>query len=145
LFFIQACRGDQCDNGAPGRDPIAECFEDDGVQSDAGMFVKRSYSTLGDTEPQQERRISYWSDMYIAYAVVEGYESLRDLNSGSWFMKAVFDVMARYAHTDDLDTLMDNVSQRVLEKERGDGQRQCPEVKKIGWRKKLYFNPGLSE
>lgn len=145
MFFIQACRGDQPDNGTVGRNPITECFGDDGVQSDAGVFVGRSHSGSGDAMKPQERRISSWSDMYIAYAVVEGYESLRDLNTGSWFMKAVFDVMAHKAHNQDLDTLMEYVSERVLERARVDGQRQCPEVKKIGWRKKLFFNPGLSE
>lgn len=146
MFFIQACRGDQPDNGTPGRDPTAEpAVEDDDydeAQSDAGMFRGRE-SGLGRICPT--RRISCWSDTYIAYAVVEGYESLRDLRSGSWFLKAVFDVMARHAHAEDLDTLMERVSERVLEKVRNDGQRQCPEIKKIGWRKKLYFNPGLSE
>ncbi|XP_003737223.2 caspase-2 [Galendromus occidentalis] len=143
LFFIQSCRGGLSDNGVPGRDLIAEAVPgEDGTQSDAGPFKSQGYPGVSRTPSP---RISYWSDTYIAYAVVEGYESLRDLNSGSWFLKAVFDVMANDAHTEHLDTLMDRVSQRVLERVRRDGQRQCPEVKKIGWRKKLFFNPGLSQ
>ncbi|XP_003738201.1 caspase-7-like [Galendromus occidentalis] len=145
LFFIQACRGDLPDNGTSARDRSTCSADGDQVQSDAGAYLDRGDSGLGNIFPLRSRRISCWSDIYIAYAVVGGYESLRDLRSGSWFLKAVFDVMARHAHAEDLDTLMERVSERVLEKVRTDGQRQCPEVTKIGWRKKLFFNPGLSE
>lgn len=125
----------------------------DTVQSDAGVIggtLPRSMVGAGAgagaealARQNPERRIPSWSDMYIAYAVIEGYESLRDSTTGSWFLKAVFDVMARESHRYDLDTLMDRVTKKVIERSRHDGQRQCPEIRKIGWHKKLFFNPGL--
>ncbi|OQR77753.1 caspase Nc-like [Tropilaelaps mercedesae] len=173
IFLIQACRGYLPDNGTSGRqDAISSGLDDLSVsmadvsvnvgakktelyrdQSDAGIIPKtlpRPTSASQTTEASRlgqaaaaERRIPSWSDMYIAYAVIENYESLRDFRTGSWFLKAVYEVMARESWENDLDTLMDRVIKNVLERSSFDGQRQCPEIRKIGWHKKLFFNTGL--
>lgn len=117
IFFIQACRGDEYDNGTKGvRD----------TQDGCDMFG----------------RIPTWTDMYFAYATTPGYVALKNQQIGSWFLSAVYEVFSKNACNLHLHELMDSVADKVTTRSAHDGSKQSPDMTARGWRKKLYFNPG---
>lgn len=120
LFFIQACRGDKRDTG-----PNTTCDK------------------ASDPRPvtPEEPHSSPLSDIYIAYASVPGYVSLRSRVTGSWFLSAVYEIFSKYACTEHLETLMKLVHAEVMTNSAGDGEKQTPSLDTQGWTKKLYFNP----
>ncbi|KAL1433847.1 hypothetical protein MTO96_012186 [Rhipicephalus appendiculatus] len=122
LFFIQACRGSDCDYGT-------DATVDDMLESSAAP----SSSGQQDVNP--------WSDMYIAHATIPGYKSRRSKARGSWFLSTVFEVFSKHAGTMHLDDLMERVSTEIMKKEGAGGRKQTPTVELWGWSKKLYFNP----
>lgn len=117
IFFIQACRGKECDNGT--------------------KFV-------GDTRDGCDMfgRIPSWTDMYFAYATIPGYEALKNEKIGSWFLSAVYEEFCLNACNSHLHDLMDSVANKVTTMSAHDGARQTTEMRARGWTKKLYFNPG---
>ncbi|KAH7944013.1 hypothetical protein HPB52_014301 [Rhipicephalus sanguineus] len=129
LFFIQACRGDDWDNGT---------YVKVGASSDAAPLA--ADAPLSSSLLRQ-KSIMTWSDMYIAYAAVLRYRSYRNLEEGSWFLSAVYKVFSKHAGTMHLGKLMERVHDEVLEKSTDDGERQTPVVETLGWKKELYFNP----
>ncbi|XP_065310770.1 caspase-7-like isoform X1 [Dermacentor albipictus] len=129
LFFIQACRGSKFDSGT--YDSIVY------DTADAGPFkVPESVSS-------SKERMATWSDMYIAYATIPGYTALKNNERGSWFLSAVYTVFSEHASTMHLEKLMHRVHDAVMRWSSHDGSKQTPSVELVGWRKKLYFNPGF--
>ncbi|XP_077511072.1 caspase-2-like [Amblyomma americanum] len=129
LFFIQACRGGKDDSGTK-----AIVFD----TPDAGRIPEGAPESM----PSHER-MATWSDMYIAYATIPGYKALKNRVIGSWFLLAVYTVFCENACTMHLEKLMHRVQDQVLNRYSHDGGRQTPSMELHGWRKKLYFNPGL--
>ncbi|KAH9377846.1 hypothetical protein HPB48_008920 [Haemaphysalis longicornis] len=129
LFFIQACRGDEWDNGT---DDVRET-SDSSHRADEGSRM---------TSRRPSKRIPGVSDMYIAYATIPGYVALKNKQIGSWFLSAVSEVFTKHACTMSLDGLMERVHEKVMSYHAHDGSKQTPTVSKHGWRKGLFFNPG---
>lgn len=117
IFFIQACRGEDSDNGTRAvRD----------TPDTADIFG----------------RIPSWTDMYFAYATIPGYEALKNEQIGSWFLSAVYEVFSHNACDSHLEDLMRSVALKVTTRLAHDGAKQTPEWTARGWTKQLYFNPG---
>ncbi|XP_077535208.1 uncharacterized protein LOC144147054 isoform X3 [Haemaphysalis longicornis] len=130
LFFIQACRGDQWDNGI---DDVRETSDTShGADEDSRMTSRRP-----------SKRMPGVSDMYIAYATIPGYVALKNKQIGSWFLSAVSEVFTEHACTTSLDGLMERVHEKVMSYDAHDGSKQTPSVSKHGWRMGLFFNPGI--
>ncbi|KAL1478818.1 hypothetical protein MTO96_052367, partial [Rhipicephalus appendiculatus] len=107
LFFIQACRGDDWDDGT---DAITQDADPRPVPVEEPPLS----SPIGQTP------LNPWSDMYIAYASIPGYISLRNRAFGSWFLSAVYQVFSEHAGTDHLEQLMKLVHHEVLQRSSDD-------------------------
>lgn len=161
LFFIAGSRGCMWDNGIRGLLETSGANEVSDEHSEASScetpprddksgHVRETTSTV-EARPehclpsswQEQKPTTSCSDMYIAYATRDGYGSVKYPNTGSWFLSAVSEVFSQHACTLSLDGLMRKVSQNVMDRSAHDGRKQTPSVTTIGWRKELYFNPGL--
>ncbi|XP_026480652.1 caspase-1-like [Ctenocephalides felis] len=89
IFFIQACQGDQLDEGVT----LSNRTETDGS----------AYSY----------RIPSQADFLIAYSTIPGYYSWRNTTNGSWFMQALCNELQLNGKTRDLLTLLTFVCRRV--------------------------------
>ncbi|XP_076982196.1 caspase-7 isoform X2 [Tamandua tetradactyla] len=73
LFFIQACRGTEFD---------------DGIQVDSG--------SVNDTDANPQYKIPVEADFLFAYSTVPGYYSWRNPGRGSWFVQALCSILNEY-------------------------------------------------
>ncbi|XP_046816165.1 caspase-1-like [Vespa crabro] len=93
LFFIQACRGDQLDNG---------------------VIVQQSgYVDVTDSRTADSYSIPTFSDIMVAYSTQDGFYSWRNPDNGSWFIQAICEEFNIHGRTLDLLTLMTFVNRRV--------------------------------
>ncbi|XP_037661040.1 caspase-7 isoform X2 [Choloepus didactylus] len=70
LFFIQACRGTELD---------------DGIQADSG--------SVNDMDANPRYKIPVEADFLFAYSTVPGYYSWRNPGRGSWFVQALCSIL----------------------------------------------------
>ncbi|KAK2587623.1 hypothetical protein KPH14_003748 [Odynerus spinipes] len=102
-------------------------------------------------EVREIRKTPDESDFLIAYATVEGHYSFRDILSGSWFIKEVYNVLDAYGRKYDLLTLLTFVAQQIalnyvsntLHPETHD-KKQVPSIVNTLVRR-LYFFPEEAE
>ncbi|KAK3105001.1 hypothetical protein FSP39_014925 [Pinctada imbricata] len=101
LVFIQACRGEQYDEGVT-------------MTQDATAEIQRSMQRirLGSTVPDsnQETKEPTGAHILIAMATTLDMVSFRNKIYGSWFLQAVVYVFQKFAFQDDLFKLMIKVS-----------------------------------
>ncbi|XP_018419982.1 PREDICTED: caspase-7 isoform X2 [Nanorana parkeri] len=76
LFFIQACRGSEFD---------------DGIQTDSGPA-----NDSMETDANPRYKIPVEADFLFAYSTVPGYYSWRNPGRGSWFVQALCGVLTQY-------------------------------------------------
>ncbi|RWS22724.1 cell death protein 3-like protein [Leptotrombidium deliense] len=130
MFFIQACRGDAYDYGVVDPASAADAVPRPSPVADTGVPI-----------------LPTATDTLICYSTVEGYVSLRNETTGSWFGDAMGKVFVDHACDEDIETLLKRVNNRMLRRESlmVDRVKQALEVVLRGWRKQLYFNPGIFE
>ncbi|XP_077561691.1 caspase-3-like [Haemaphysalis longicornis] len=133
LFFIQACRGGKLDAGTAKHVPR--------IVVDAYPLPSNTESDPGTRGGFQ--RMPAWTDIYICYVLNSNYKAHRNTATRSWFLSAVCSVFSQRACDMHLLDLMLYVQRRMLERASFDGIRQTPCSSCLGWRKDLYFNPGL--
>uniref|UniRef100_L7M0M7 Putative caspase apoptotic cysteine protease n=1 Tax=Rhipicephalus pulchellus TaxID=72859 RepID=L7M0M7_RHIPC len=120
LFFIQACRGDRRDPGAPA----------------AGL--DRADST-------QTYMIPNHADILVAYSTVPGFLSWRNTVQGSWFIQALCPVLQEQADSMDLLSMLTVVNCHVaLKFESPTGEKQVPLVTSSLLRQ-VWFKPKKGE
>lgn len=90
LFFIQACRGTELD---------------DGIQADSGP--------MNDTDASPRAKIPVEADFLFAYSTVPGYYSWRNPGSGSWFAQALCSTLNEYGKSLDILQILTRVNYRV--------------------------------
>ncbi|XP_071384600.1 caspase-3-like [Centroberyx affinis] len=95
LFFIQACRGSDLDDGAS---PALESDDFDETDSVA---------------EQQSERIPVGADFLYAYSTAPGYYSWRNTSNGSWFMQALCEMLQRHSKELELMQIMTRVNRKV--------------------------------
>ncbi|XP_070574148.1 caspase-7-like [Ptychodera flava] len=121
LFFIQACRGTDFDDGVV----VKSDDEPDGIGMDSHGFALDQ-------------------DFLLAFATVNGYYSWRNRKNGSWFIQALCDVFSRHSNTLDLLSMMTRVNNSVAftyqSSQSTGGKKQIPcMISKLT--KDLYFTP----
>lgn len=87
LFFIQACRGSELDDGAT--------IETDSVAE------------------EKSERIPVEADCLYAYSTAPGYYSWRNTANGSWFMQALCEMLQRHSGKLELMQIMTRVNRKV--------------------------------
>ncbi|EDO31855.1 predicted protein, partial [Nematostella vectensis] len=113
VFFLQACRGAK-------KELVA-------VESDSEPVPIRHSGLPSD------------SDFLICYASSPGYESYRNPELGSWFIRSIVDVFRNFGETEHLMDLMLRVNHRVASLNSNLGHKQMPsEVCMLT--RKVYFN-----
>ncbi|XP_018346795.1 PREDICTED: caspase-1-like [Trachymyrmex septentrionalis] len=90
LFFIQACRGTQLDNG------VTFFHATDSIKSDTLKYSIPAYA-----------------DILVAYSTYDGFFSWRNPDSGSWFIQALCEELDLHGRSRDLLTIMTFVNRRV--------------------------------
>ncbi|XP_031135986.1 caspase-3-like [Sander lucioperca] len=85
LFFIQACRGAELDNG---------------IEADS-------------VDAQTSERIPVEADFLYAYSTAPGYYSWRNTTNGSWFMQALCEMLTRFRGELELMQIMTRVNRKV--------------------------------
>ncbi|XP_073934369.1 caspase-7 isoform X3 [Castor canadensis] len=90
LFFIQACRGTELD---------------DGIQADSGP--------INDMDANPRYKIPVEADFLFAYSTVPGYYSWRNPGSGSWFVQALCSVLDEYGKKLEIMQILTRVNHRV--------------------------------
>uniref|UniRef100_A0AC11DD97 Caspase 7 n=1 Tax=Ovis aries TaxID=9940 RepID=A0AC11DD97_SHEEP len=90
LFFIQACRGTELD---------------DGIQADSGP--------INDTDANPRYKIPVEADFLFAYSTVPGYYSWRNPGSGSWFVQALCSILNEHGKSLEILQILTRVNDRV--------------------------------
>ncbi|NWX72000.1 CASP9 protein, partial [Alca torda] len=133
LFFIQACGGEQRDQGflvdcdSPGDEALGGSLE-----SDATPF----WTLAGGTdEPDAVASLPTPSDILVSYSTFPGFVSWRDALSGSWYVETLDNVLEQYAHSEDLLNMLLRVANAVSAKGR---YKQIPGCFNF-LRKKFFF------
>ncbi|XP_022088795.1 uncharacterized protein LOC110978261 isoform X2 [Acanthaster planci] len=143
LYFVQACNGKLTTALPVVKDgPNASSVDQGPIQH---------YHEIPQVQPDNidDRYLRDLADVHIAYCTTEGYYSLRSETIGSFFIQALCEVFFANAHRDNLDTLMNMVTDRVNDMrgklfdpatKRWILVNQTPQCKKT-LRKALYFFP----
>ncbi|NXA41838.1 CASP9 protein, partial [Eudromia elegans] len=133
LFFIQACGGEQKDQGfeveSDSRGDEAPRFS---VESDATPFQAPSGAS---DELDAVASLPTPSDILVSYSTFPGFVSWRDKSSGSWYVETLDNVLDRYAHSEDLLNMLLRVAHAVSAKGR---YKQIPGCFNF-LRKKFFF------
>ncbi|XP_016122646.1 caspase-7-like [Sinocyclocheilus grahami] len=126
LFFIQACRGSEFD---------------DGVQTDSGP----PNDTI-ETDANPRHTIPVEADFLFAYSTVPGYYSWRNPGRGSWFVQALCNVLDEFGKQLEIMQILTRVNYMVAtnfeswsEDPRFSEKKQIPCVVSM-LTKELYFN-----
>ncbi|GAB1610140.1 caspase-7-like [Argonauta hians] len=90
LFFIQACRGTKCDQGA--------------IMHDANKY---------ELEKIKSCKVPLWADTLLAYSTVPGFYSWRNSTNGSWFIQSLAEVLSQNGKKEELQKLMLAVNYKV--------------------------------
>ncbi|MCI4384339.1 hypothetical protein PGIGA_G00037550 [Pangasianodon gigas] len=126
LFFIQACRGSEFD---------------DGIQTDSGT----PHDSL-ETDANPRHKIPVEADFLFAYSTVPGYYSWRNPGRGSWFVQALCNVLNESGKQLEILQILTRVNYMVAtsfeswsEDPRFTEKKQIPCVVSM-LTKELYFN-----
>ncbi|XP_037071700.1 caspase-2-like [Pollicipes pollicipes] len=125
-LLFQACRGHENNHAVRLRDPARQ---------------------RTDGRPWQpappERALPEFGDLYLTYSTIPGYVSMRDLDRGTWLVQVLCEVIAEHACSHSLGEMHTIIHRRMETIITVDNEKQTIETSQRGWRKKLYFNPGL--
>ncbi|XP_021272957.1 caspase-9 [Numida meleagris] len=114
LFFIQACGGEQKDQGF---EVDCESPQDEtcrgSIESDAIPFQAPSGNM---DEPDAVASLPTPGDILVSYSTFPGFVSWRDKVSGSWYVETLDSVLEHYARSEDLLTMLVRVSDIVSTK-----------------------------
>ncbi|XP_004681050.1 PREDICTED: caspase-7 [Condylura cristata] len=120
LFFIQACQGNEFD---------------DGVQADSAS----------ETDSEHQYKVPVEADFLFAYSTVPGYYSWRSPASGSWFMQSLCAILNEHGKSLELMQLLTRVNYRVARHFQSftndsatSGKKQIPCIMSM-LTKELYF------
>ncbi|XP_038051916.1 uncharacterized protein LOC119724777 [Patiria miniata] len=145
MYFVQACRG-----RLSAILPVAH--DGPNPSSDAPGSIRPCQELVPVQPDNFAENIRDMADVHFAYSTTDGHLSLRSEVIGSFFVQALCEVFFARAHEDNLDTLMNKVTDRVNrmkgklydhESKEWIVVNQTPEcVKRM--RKAVYFLPKYS-
>ncbi|XP_040564695.1 caspase-3 [Lepeophtheirus salmonis] len=147
FFIIQACRGDETDKAIlQGQKNRLESF--------SPASRKRRPPTSVDTDTQYAGSSSYiedlgrarptWEDIVIAYSTIPGYVSIRDRESGTWFIQSLCQTFFQHAHENNLIDLLMKTSEVLSRYSNEKNEKQTCNIELRHMYKRLYFNADIS-
>ncbi|XP_048258775.1 caspase-3-like isoform X2 [Haliotis rufescens] len=137
LFFIQACQGRPPDSSVS---EISEALKQTGIQDKAHA---QEQNQVASTESATEKNHPTRADIFTAEATTPGYMSVRNTKHGTWFIQAIVYIFGKFAHKEDLMSMMTKVNNLVSRgKTKNKGDKQVSSF--TPWLlKTFYFFPGL--
>ena len=105
LFFIQACRGSEEDEGV-------SVAADTGISSCKQRSQSQIDSPFDSVERQASRQPTH-ADFLYAFSSVDDYVSYRHEGLGSYYVRCLYDVFRERAVYDHLLDILTNVNQKV--------------------------------
>ncbi|XP_067577418.1 caspase-9 isoform X4 [Pseudorca crassidens] len=133
LFFIQACGGEQKDQGFEVASTSPEDrTPDSDPEPDATPFQEGPVTL---DQPDAVSSLPTPSDILVSYSTFPGFVSWRDTKSGSWYIETLDSIFEQWAHCEDLQTLLLRVANAVSVK---GVYKQIPGCFNF-LRKKLFF------
>ena len=111
LFFTQNCRGSLKNEG--------RFVQHDGGDENNGGDEADSGCKIPITIPTG-------ADVLVAYSTVDGYESYRNNEMGSWFIIILIQVLKNHAHSLNLTDMLAIVNEAVGRREYMNGKKQMP-------------------
>ncbi|KAK0164471.1 hypothetical protein PV328_003095 [Microctonus aethiopoides] len=129
LFFFQACRGEEFDNG---------------IQLRRGITSSRSETDNVVTS----YKLPTYADFLIAHSTVQGFYSWRNPEEGTWFVQCLCDVLDEYHETTDLLKMLTICARKVATQYSSyndvnpeiNDKKQVPSITSMLIRD-LYFSP----
>lgn len=88
------------------------------------------------------QKIPTINDVLLCYATVPGFEALRDIVDGSWYIESMCKLWSQNAHNKEIMDLLSYVNIDMQKKQSMEGFIQTASFTNIGFSKKLFFNPG---
>ncbi|XP_020383398.1 caspase-9 isoform X1 [Rhincodon typus] len=136
LFFIQACGGDLKDTGFKTAEEVDSALS---IPFDAVSLQTDATPCPAEDEPDAVSSLPTPSDILVSYSTFPGYVSWRHKKDGSWYMKTLVNIFSKYAHSDDLQTLLTRVTRSISENKEAKGvYKQIPGSFNF-LRKQFYF------
>ncbi|XP_071109510.1 caspase-3-like [Haliotis cracherodii] len=145
LFFIQACQGTKRDTGIEGQpdspvSEISETLKKTGIQDKAHA---QEQNQVASTESATKKNHPTRADIFMAEATTPGYMSVRNTKHGTWFIQAIVYIFGKFAHKEDLSSMMTKVNNLVSRaKTQNKGYKQVSTLTSQ-LLKPFYFFPGL--
>ncbi|KAL4231256.1 Caspase-6 [Mactra antiquata] len=96
LFFIQACRGTEFDDGC-----------------DVNVNVADAQGSFSFPEEELEYRVPEEADFLISYSTTEGYYSWRNSLKGSWYIQSLVHVLDQFGTVLEIQKLLTRVNKMV--------------------------------
>ena len=135
VFIMQACRGKKFDYGA-------HVVATDGPDGDDPRELEEIVMTEDETDGGgYEMALPEEADYILAYATTPGYVSWRNSAFGTWFIKALTDVLREQAHQEDFLSMLTEVNRKVAEEFESRGKNKQMPAPVTMLRYKLYFHP----
>ena len=137
LFFIQACRGSDFDHGIE----MTDSSTDIQVTKTTAELLTEAFPSDLPEKFVESTSLPAEADTVVAYSTVPGYVSWSNLQKGSWFVQALYDVFWAYAGKEDVVSMLVRVNYKVaLEFESNNRKKQIP-APVVMLTKKVYFYP----
>jgi hypothetical protein len=150
LIFVQACRGGNPDKPVVVTDspsPQAGTMPSQEISSQQSYIPANLDHSSDFISPEFQHPevtcVPQDSDIMIAYAATANHAALRNVTTGGWFVSQLYDVMDKYAATEDLQSMMTKVTGKVATRRSARDYMQCPELNG-NLRRKVYFKPSKS-
>ena len=134
IFILQACRGKNFDYGVK----VKEATDGSDDPEELEEIVLEEDETDGGG---YDMALPEEADFVLAYATTPGYVSWRNSAFGTWFIKALTDVMREQAHQEDFLSMLTEVNRKVAEEFESRGKNKQMPAPVTMLRYKLFFPP----
>ncbi|XP_046575693.1 caspase-3-like [Haliotis rubra] len=145
LFFIQACQGQKKDTGAesapdPTVSEVTQELESIRIHKEPQTEKQNLVATTSSAAEHPPR-----ADIMIAEATTPDYMSVRNTVNGSWFIQAIVYVFMKFAHKEDLASMMTKVNDLVCRRVTKNKKYKQVSTYSSVLTKHFYFFPGLPQ
>ncbi|XP_051574174.1 caspase-2-like isoform X1 [Myxocyprinus asiaticus] len=149
MFFIQACRGEEMDNGVDQLDGQERTQSPGCEQSDAGREEERLDKEKEEKDRERLRvKLPQRSDMICSFASLKGFSTaaMRNTKKGSWFVQELNTAIRQRANDTHMSDILVQVNGRIKSREGyapGSAHHRCKEMSEFtsSLCKDLYLFP----
>ncbi|XP_055065568.1 caspase-2 isoform X2 [Misgurnus anguillicaudatus] len=146
MFFIQACRGEEMDNGVDQQDGGERTQSPGCEQRDAGREQERNKEREEKDRERLRVKLPQRSDMICGYATLKGTAAMRNTKKGSWFIQELNTAIRQRANDTHMSDILVQVNGRIKDREGyapGSAHHRCKEMSEFtsSLCKDLYLFP----